>query len=176
MTLNCHWQWCTLFSLFYYLCSRYTSLNMIRANIAGRHIMSVTGHKSESCLKTYTDYTSNKTKKTMCIIVSDSLTSSIPATKRHAIIPHIYFRLIRRTLNQKYILRIQLFLVMHKFLGRAQNVIICKLKKQSFRIMNRFLQNNTHIIQNIQYKIKDKQEPKRRCMYFCFNVLLISLK
>ena len=28
------------------------------ADIAGRHIMSVTGHKSESSLKTYTGYTS----------------------------------------------------------------------------------------------------------------------
>jgi hypothetical protein len=50
------------------------------ANIAGRHIMSVTGHKSESNLKTYTGYTSNKTKKTMSSIVSDSLKSSVPAT------------------------------------------------------------------------------------------------
>ena len=58
------------------------------ANIAGRHIMSVTGHKSESCLKTYTDYTSNKTKKTMCIIVSDSLTSSIPATNHTVDVKH----------------------------------------------------------------------------------------
>jgi hypothetical protein len=53
-------------------------------NIAGRHIMSVTGHNSESCLKTYTDYTSNKTKKTMSSIVSDSLKSSVPATNRTA--------------------------------------------------------------------------------------------
>ena len=56
------------------------------ANIAGRHIMSVTGHKSESCLKTYTDYTSNKTKKTMCIIVGNSLTSSIPATNHTVVV------------------------------------------------------------------------------------------
>jgi len=54
------------------------------ANIAGRHIMSVTGHKSESSLKTYTGYTRNKTKKTMSSIVSDSLSSSVPATNRTA--------------------------------------------------------------------------------------------
>ena len=48
--------------------------------------MSVTGHKSESCLKTHTDYTSNKTKKTMCIIVGNSLTSSIPATNHTVVV------------------------------------------------------------------------------------------
>jgi hypothetical protein len=40
--------------------------------------------KSESSLKTYTGYTSNKTKKTMSSIVSDSLKSSVPATNRTA--------------------------------------------------------------------------------------------
>jgi hypothetical protein len=53
-------------------------------NIAGRHIISATGHKSESSLKTYTGYTSNKTKKTMSSIVSGSLKSSVPATNRTA--------------------------------------------------------------------------------------------
>lgn len=33
------------------------------ASIPGRHIMSVTGHKSESSLKSYTGYTSTKTKR-----------------------------------------------------------------------------------------------------------------
>ena len=62
---------------------RATTVHVLDAtNIAGR--WSVTGHKSESSLKTYTGYTSNKTKKTMSSIVSDSLRSSIPATNRTA--------------------------------------------------------------------------------------------
>ena len=43
------------------------------ASIPGRHIMSVTGHKSESSLKSYTGHTTTKTKKKMSNIVTDSL-------------------------------------------------------------------------------------------------------
>ena len=64
---------------------RATTVHVLDAgNIAGRHIISATGHKSESSLKTYTGYTSNKTKKTMSSIVSGSLKSSVPATNRTA--------------------------------------------------------------------------------------------
>jgi hypothetical protein len=43
------------------------------ASIPGHNIMSVTGHKSESSLKSYTGHTTTKTKKKMSIIVTDSL-------------------------------------------------------------------------------------------------------
>jgi DNA phosphorothioation-dependent restriction protein DptG len=43
------------------------------ASIPGHHIMSVTGHKSESSLKSYTGHTTTKTKKKMSNIVTDSL-------------------------------------------------------------------------------------------------------
>jgi hypothetical protein len=43
------------------------------ASIPGRHIMSVTGHKSESSLKSYTGHTTTKTKKKLSNIVTDSL-------------------------------------------------------------------------------------------------------
>lgn len=46
------------------------------ANIPGSHIRSITGHKSESSLKTYTGFTTNRTKKTMSSIVSESLRST----------------------------------------------------------------------------------------------------
>lgn len=68
---------------------RATTVHVLDAtNIVGRHIMSATGHKSESSLKTYTGYTSNKTKKTMSSIASDNLRSSVPATNRTADVKH----------------------------------------------------------------------------------------
>jgi hypothetical protein len=43
---------------------RATTVNLLDvASIPGRHIMSVTGHKSESSLKSYTGHTTTKTKK-----------------------------------------------------------------------------------------------------------------
>ena len=40
--------------------------------IPTRHIMSVTGHKAETSLKTYTGHTNNKTKKPMSNIITKS--------------------------------------------------------------------------------------------------------
>ncbi|KAK3088293.1 hypothetical protein FSP39_017185 [Pinctada imbricata] len=42
------------------------------ANFAGRHIMSVTGHKSETSFKTYTGYTDAGTKERMSKVLSES--------------------------------------------------------------------------------------------------------
>ena len=47
------------------------------AQFPSRHIMSVTGHKSENSLKTYTGQTSEETKKRM----SDTLNKMTNATK-----------------------------------------------------------------------------------------------
>ena len=44
------------------------------AQFPGRHIMTVTGHKSETSLKTYTGYTTEKTKQMM----SDTKVSTNP--------------------------------------------------------------------------------------------------
>ena len=53
---------------------RATTVNLLDvASIPGRHIMSVTGHKSESSLKSYTGHTTTKTKKKLSNIVTDSL-------------------------------------------------------------------------------------------------------
>jgi len=46
------------------------------ARFPDRHIMSVTGHKAESSLKTYTGYTDSKTKQKMSNTVSSVLRSS----------------------------------------------------------------------------------------------------
>lgn len=50
------------------------------AEFAGRHIMSVTGHKSENSLKTYTGYTSDKALQKMSNVISESLRSEQQST------------------------------------------------------------------------------------------------
>ena len=52
---------------------RATSVHILDATqIPTRHIMSVTGNKAETCLKTYTGHTNNKTKKPMSNIITKS--------------------------------------------------------------------------------------------------------
>ena len=43
------------------------------ARFLDRHIMSVTGHKAQSSLKTYTGYTDSKTKQNMSNTLSNAL-------------------------------------------------------------------------------------------------------
>lgn len=55
---------------------RATAVHVLdEAEFAGRHIMSITGHKSENSLKTYTGYTSDKALQKMSNVLSDSLRS-----------------------------------------------------------------------------------------------------
>ena len=49
---------------------------------ASRHIMTVTGHKSETSLKTYTGYTDSKIKRSMSDTISGSLRSESPKRKK----------------------------------------------------------------------------------------------
>ena len=54
--------------------SRATAVHLLdAADYPGRHIMSVTGHKSENSLKTYTGFTSEKTLKKMSHTISENL-------------------------------------------------------------------------------------------------------
>ena len=53
---------------------RATSVHVLdSAQVPTRHIMSVTGHKSENSLKTYTGHTDSKAKKFMSHTISKSL-------------------------------------------------------------------------------------------------------
>jgi hypothetical protein len=54
---------------------RATSVNILDnvGNFASRHIMTVTGHKSEASLKTYSGYTGESIKRKMSDTLSDSL-------------------------------------------------------------------------------------------------------
>ena len=53
---------------------RATSVHILdKEQFASRHIMSVTGHKSENSLKTYTGYTDQNIKKRMSDTISESL-------------------------------------------------------------------------------------------------------
>ena len=54
---------------------RATSVNILDnvGNFASRHIMRVTGHKSEASLKTYSGYTGESIKRKMSDTLSDSL-------------------------------------------------------------------------------------------------------
>lgn len=54
---------------------RATSVHILDnvGNFAGRHIMTITGHKSETSLKTYTGYTGESIKRKMSDTLSDSL-------------------------------------------------------------------------------------------------------
>ena len=57
---------------------RATSVYLLdAANIPTRHIMSVTGHKAESSLKTYTGHTDNNTKKLVSNIITELLDSKL---------------------------------------------------------------------------------------------------
>lgn len=49
---------------------------------ANRHIMTVTGHKSETSLKTYTGYTDSKIKRSMSDTISGSLRSESPKREK----------------------------------------------------------------------------------------------
>ena len=60
---------------------RATSVHLLdAANIPTRHIMSVTGHKAEYSLKTYTGHTDNNTKTLMSNIITES-TGAVSATE-----------------------------------------------------------------------------------------------
>lgn len=52
------------------------------ARFLDRHIMSVTGHKAQSSLKTYTGYTDSKTKQNMSNTLSNALWSTTSEIKR----------------------------------------------------------------------------------------------
>jgi len=52
------------------------------ARFPDRHIMSVTGHKAQSSLKTYTGYTDSKTKQNMSNTLSNALRSTTSENKR----------------------------------------------------------------------------------------------
>lgn len=53
---------------------RSTKVHLIDSNqFAGRHITSITGHKSETSLKTYTGYTAPNIKRKMSDTITDSL-------------------------------------------------------------------------------------------------------
>ena len=54
---------------------RATSVNILDnvGNFTSRHIMTVTGHKSEASLKTYSRYTGESIKRKMSDTLSDSL-------------------------------------------------------------------------------------------------------
>ena len=53
---------------------RATAVHILdEAEFAGRHIMSITGHKSESSLKTYTGYTSDRALRDMSNTISSNL-------------------------------------------------------------------------------------------------------
>ena len=54
---------------------RATSVNILDnvGNFTSRHIMTVTGHKSEASLKTYSGYTGESIKRKMSDTLSDSL-------------------------------------------------------------------------------------------------------
>ena len=55
---------------------RATSVHILdAAQIPSRHIMSVTGHKAEASLKTYTGHTDTDTKKNICRTLSQMLLS-----------------------------------------------------------------------------------------------------
>jgi hypothetical protein len=53
----------------------------------------------------------------------------------HVIIPHIYCRLLRRMLKQKYTFRIQLFLAMHKF----SNILIGHKTSSTYEVQTDIL-------------------------------------
>lgn len=54
-------------------CLRATAVHLLdSAQFAGRHIMTITGHKSETSLKTYTVFTDEKTKRKMSNTLSSN--------------------------------------------------------------------------------------------------------
>ena len=59
---------------------RATSVHVLDniGNFAGRHIMTVTGHKSEASLKTYTGHTGENIKKKMSDTISNTLRCNSP--------------------------------------------------------------------------------------------------
>ncbi|XP_052091302.1 uncharacterized protein LOC127728112 [Mytilus californianus] len=60
---------------------RATTVHVLdEADFAGRHIMSVTGHKSESSLKTYTRFTSDRALHNMSNVISESLRTDATST------------------------------------------------------------------------------------------------
>lgn len=57
---------------------RSTTVHILDANeFAGRHITSITGHKSENSLKTYTGYTAPSIKRKMSDTITDTLRSKL---------------------------------------------------------------------------------------------------
>lgn len=75
------------------------------ANIPGRHIMSVTGHKSESSLKTYSGMTDESTKMTMSsetskkIIVPNTVLCTKPVDKENIPLNNVEPKMCANTSN-----------------------------------------------------------------------------
>ncbi|CAC5418120.1 unnamed protein product [Mytilus coruscus] len=60
---------------------RATTVHVLdEADFAGRHTMSVTGHKSENSLKTYTGFTSDRALHIMSNVISESLRTDATST------------------------------------------------------------------------------------------------
>ena len=69
-------------------CLRATPVHLLdSANIPSRHIMTVTGHKAESSLKTYTGFTDQKTKKAMSHTISKSLGLDVHGSSSKTVVP-----------------------------------------------------------------------------------------
>ncbi|VDI67112.1 Hypothetical predicted protein [Mytilus galloprovincialis] len=67
---------------------RATTVHVLdEADFAGRHIMSVTGHKSENSLKTYTGFTSDRALHNMSNVISESLRTDATSTTSTAAVP-----------------------------------------------------------------------------------------